>query len=88
MGSAAANLQRLLDRVPEQPAALQLLGVATFQSGRGDEAVRLMQRAIAAAPAYAEAHYNLANMFLFRGQLTEGRPQRQPLLRPLADVLI
>jgi tetratricopeptide (TPR) repeat protein len=68
-GRAAANLQQLLERVPEQPAALQLLGVATFQSGRGEEAVRLMQRAIVAAPGYAEAHYNLANIFLFRREL-------------------
>jgi len=70
-GPATATLQRLLDRVPEQPAALQLLGVAAFESGRGDEAVRLMQRALAAAPAYVEAHYNLANMFLIQGRLAE-----------------
>jgi tetratricopeptide (TPR) repeat protein len=68
---ATATLQRLLDRIPEQPAALQLLGVAAFESGRGDEAVRLMQRSIAAAPDYAEAHYNLANVFLFQGRLVE-----------------
>jgi tetratricopeptide (TPR) repeat protein len=69
--AATATLQRLLDRVPEQPAALQLLGLATFESGRGDEAVRLVQRAIAAAPAYVEAHYNLANMLLHQGRLAE-----------------
>lgn len=69
--AATTTLQRLLDRVPEQPAALQLSGIAAFESGRGDEAVRLMQRAIAAAPDYAEAHYNLANVFLFQGRLPE-----------------
>jgi tetratricopeptide (TPR) repeat protein len=69
--AAAATLQRLLDSVPEQPAALQLLGVAAFESGRGEEAVRLMQRSIMAAPDSAEAHYNLANVFLFQGRLTE-----------------
>jgi hypothetical protein len=37
---ATATLQRLLDRIPEQPAALQLLGVAAFESGRGGEAVQ------------------------------------------------
>jgi len=68
---AAATLRQILDRAPDQPAALQLLGVATFESGRGDEAVRLMQRAIAAVPDYVEAHYNLANMFLFQGRLAE-----------------
>jgi tetratricopeptide (TPR) repeat protein len=68
---ATATLQWLLDRIPEQPVALQLLGVAAFESGRGDEAVHLMQRSIAAAPDYAEAHYNLANVFLFQGRLVE-----------------
>jgi tetratricopeptide (TPR) repeat protein len=70
-GPATATLQRLLDRIPEQPAALQLLGVAAFQSGRGDEAVRLMQQALSAAPDYVEARYNLANVFLFQGRLAE-----------------
>jgi tetratricopeptide (TPR) repeat protein len=69
--AATATLQQVLERAPDQPAALQLLGVAAFQSGRGDEAVGLMQRAIAAAPGYAEAHYNLANVFLFQGRLPE-----------------
>lgn len=68
---ATATLQQLLDRFPEQPMALQLLGIAAFESGRGDEAVRPMQRSIAAAPDDAEAHYNLANVFLFQGRLAE-----------------
>jgi tetratricopeptide (TPR) repeat protein len=70
-GPATATLQRLLDCVPEQPAALQLLGIAAFESGRGDEAVRLMQRALTAAPNYVEAHYNLANVFLFQDRLAD-----------------
>jgi len=70
-GAATATLQQVLERAPDQPAALQLLGVAAFQSGRGDEAVHLMQRAIVAAPGYADAHYNLANVFLFQSRLPE-----------------
>jgi tetratricopeptide (TPR) repeat protein len=71
IGAATATLQQVLERAPDQPAALQLLGVAAFQSGRGDEAVRLLQRAIAVAPDYLEAHYNLANVFLFQDRLRE-----------------
>jgi len=71
VGPATATLQQVLQRAPDQPAALQLMGVAAFQSGRGDEAVRLLQRATAAAPDYVEAHYNLANVFLFQGRLPE-----------------
>jgi tetratricopeptide (TPR) repeat protein len=70
-GPATAALQQVLQRAPDQPAALQLMGVAAFQGGRGDEAVRLLQRAIAVAPDYVEAHYNLANVFLFQGRLPE-----------------
>jgi tetratricopeptide (TPR) repeat protein len=71
VGQAMATLQQVLQRAPDQPAALQLMGVAAFQSGRGDEAVRLLQRATTAAPDYVEAHYNLANVFLFQGRLAE-----------------
>jgi len=68
---ATATLQQVLQRAPDQPAALQLLGVAAFQSGRGNEAVRLLERAVAVAPDYLEAHYNLANVFLFQDRLRE-----------------
>ena len=71
VASATATLQQVLERAPDQPAALQLLGVAAFQSGRGDEAVRLLQQSIAMAPDYLEAHYNLANVFLFQDRLRE-----------------
>ncbi len=71
VGPATATLQQVLLRAPDHPAALQLLGVAAFQSGRGEEAVRLLQRAIAVAPDYLEAHYNLANVFLFQDRLRE-----------------
>jgi len=68
---ATATLRQVLQRAPDQPVALQLLGVAVFQSGRGDEAVRLLERAAAVAPDYLEAHYNLANVFLFQDRLRE-----------------
>jgi predicted RNA methylase/Flp pilus assembly protein TadD len=68
---ATATLQQVLDHAPDQPTALQLLGVAAFKSGRGDEAVRLLQRATTVAPDYLDAHYNLANVFLFQDRLRE-----------------
>ena len=71
LGPATATLQQVLQRAPDQPVALQLMGVAAFQSGRGDEAVLLLQRAITVAPDYLEAHYNLANVFLFQDRLRE-----------------
>ncbi|MGE0120502.1 MAG: tetratricopeptide repeat protein [Dongiaceae bacterium] len=69
--AAATALRQVLERSPDQPTALQLLGVAAFESGRGDDAVRLLQRAVAVSPNDAEAHYNLANVFLFQGRLPE-----------------
>jgi Flp pilus assembly protein TadD len=53
VGPATATLQQVLQRTPDQPAALQLMGVAAFQSGHGDEAVRLLQRAVARPPFVA-----------------------------------
>ncbi len=69
--AATSTLRQVIKRVPDHPTALQLLGVAAFENGRGEEAVRLMQRAITVAPDYVEAHYNLANVFLFQGRLRE-----------------
>lgn len=70
-GAAYQALQDMLQQSPEDPVALQLLGVVAFETGRTDDAIELMQRAIALAPEYAEAHYNLATVRLRTGQTAE-----------------
>lgn len=68
---AQLTLQEVLQRSPDHPAALQLLGIVAFESNRPDEAIRLMERAVAVAPDYVEAQYNLANVLLRQGRLAE-----------------
>ena len=70
-GPAQQALQDVLRQSPDDPVTLQLLGVVAFEAGRADDAIGLIQRAIALAPDYAEAHYNLATIRLRMGQAGE-----------------
>lgn len=56
---------------PDQPVALQLLGVIAHQEGRNDIAVRLITRALAIKPDYFDAHMNLGSVFRRMGKLDE-----------------
>jgi len=56
--------RRILEAAPEQPDALNFLGLLTRQRGRRDEAIELLDRAVAAAPRYASAHTNLGNLLV------------------------
>ena len=51
--------QQILQAYPDQPVALQLLGVIAHEAGQNDRAVDLITKALAVKPDYAEAHYNL-----------------------------
>jgi predicted O-linked N-acetylglucosamine transferase (SPINDLY family) len=59
LGQAEAAYRQVLARTPNQPEALQLLGVLALQVGKGELAVQPMQRAIAIQPAIASYHSNL-----------------------------
>ncbi len=59
-GEAERLYRQVLDRSPEDPRALNLLGVLAGQSGRADMAAQFLERAVRADPANAEYHYNLA----------------------------
>src|SRR5260370_28218543 len=50
--------RQLIQRDPDDAAALHLLGVLSHRAGRAD-AVEWLSRAAALEPANAEAHYNL-----------------------------
>jgi len=58
---AEAAYRQLLQEAGEHPDLLHLLAVTVDQDGRPDEAVPLLQRAIAQAPAHAEYHDSLGN---------------------------
>lgn len=69
LSKATRIYQRILRAAPNQPVALQLLGVIAHQEGNNDVAADLIGKALGLAPDYPEAHNNLGNV-----QRAQGRP--------------
>jgi tetratricopeptide (TPR) repeat protein len=59
IGQAVAAYEAVLEREPRHADALQFMGVAEMQSGRGDEAIGLLRQAVGIDPGNSRAHYNL-----------------------------
>ncbi|MFV3129373.1 tetratricopeptide repeat protein [Niveispirillum sp. KHB5.9] len=74
----------ILARIPEQPVALHLLGLALQQTGRAAAGEPFMERAVAAAPDYGAAWVNLGNLRqeLERPGAAETAYRRALALRP------
>ena len=53
--------QEVLKLHPEQPQALQMLGVVLFQAGRMEQGVALLRKVVAIDPGQAAAHNNLGS---------------------------
>jgi tetratricopeptide (TPR) repeat protein len=68
---AERTLSVVLERRPDDPLALGLLALAWAGQGRTEEAIRLLQRIVAAAPGRAEAEYNLGRLLATRGRPEE-----------------
>jgi len=60
LSEAETIYQQLLHSDPNQPVALNLLGVIAHQTEKNELAVDLIIKALTNRPDYAEAHYNLA----------------------------
>jgi len=67
-GEAEALYRRVLDKTPEQPDALHLLGMVHAQTGRVEPGVAMIRRAIARNPRASDYHVNLANILLATGR--------------------
>ena len=61
--------RQILNRQPNHPYALHVLGMMNYQAGHTQRAVELLERAIAAKPDFAEACISLADIFVELGQL-------------------
>ena len=61
VAEAESIYQQILHADPNQPVALNLLGMVAYQVGKIDIAVELITKAINTKPDYAEAHFNLGN---------------------------
>jgi len=66
---AEAAYREVLRDYPNNPDALNLLGVACSQQGRRDEAIGYIQRAISLHPGGADFHSNLALVYAENGQI-------------------
>ena len=71
IGAALALGMAILAREPTHPLALNLTGVALFQSGEADKAAAMLHQATVAHPGYAEAHCNLGNVLRAMGRQGE-----------------
>jgi predicted TPR repeat methyltransferase len=68
---AEALYKTILAYHPQQPDALQFLGVLRHLQGRSDESLALIQQAIEIAPQAPGIWNNLGNVFLEGGQIDE-----------------
>jgi predicted O-linked N-acetylglucosamine transferase (SPINDLY family) len=71
LAEAERCYRAMLARDPDQPDALQLLGVLEAQRGNHAAAADLLRRAVAATPDDAIAHFNLGTSLGELGQLDE-----------------
>jgi Flp pilus assembly protein TadD len=79
-GDLAGDEKRVAD-APGDPLAHNALGVAYFQSGRVDEAVKQFDEAIRLKPDEPTAHFNLSLIGMTQGRLDDAA---QHLLRAIA----
>lgn len=68
---AEALYRKLLEAIPDWPDVLNLLAILRVHRSHEDDAVELLQRAVAIDPDYAAAHNNLGNVFKLLGRLDE-----------------
>jgi predicted O-linked N-acetylglucosamine transferase (SPINDLY family) len=71
IGDAESVYRQILARFPDHPDALHLLGVTCQQQGRGDEALRLLERAVALSPGTAMFQANFARALKDQGRAAE-----------------
>ena len=78
---ASVGYAAVLALEPEQPQALLFGGVLAMHTGNAEEAVSLLERAVAARPTHAEGHFALANALWAAGRRGVARATWQHTLR-------
>lgn len=68
---AERQMRAILERAPNDPQALQTLGMMAAQLGKLDEAERLLRRCIDVAPNQPATHVNLGNVLIGRNKIEE-----------------
>lgn len=65
----------VLSQNPDQQDAVHLLGLVRMEQDRDDEAVQLMERALALYPKASHFHHNIAGLYRRMGRLQEAESQ-------------
>jgi tetratricopeptide (TPR) repeat protein len=73
LGEAEAIYLRILESEPAHAQALHLVGLLAFQTGRGEQAVGYLERAVAAEPSQAASYASLGEVHRRLGQLAAAR---------------
>ena len=62
LDEAESQYRRVLDRLPEHPAATHFLGILRHQQGQAEEGLLLVRKSVELAPDLADWHNDLGNM--------------------------
>lgn len=73
LSEAEALYRQVLQLEPNQPVALNLLGVVALQVGNAEAAIELMSKSVHIQPDYADAHNNLGQAFQTSGKVEDAR---------------
>ncbi|MDZ5649160.1 tetratricopeptide repeat protein [Nitrospirillum sp. BR 11828] len=87
-GDAAGALplyRAVLDRQPDQPVALHLMGLALAQVGRAEAGLPFLRRTVDLMPGYAAAQSNLGNVLQSLGRPAEAEPHYRQALAATPD---
>ncbi len=68
---AKAECLGVLKDSPRHPAAWNLLGFLEHQAGNGEGSIQAFREAISAQPDFADAYFNLGNIFTFQARPKE-----------------
>ena len=85
---AHSEFAKVLEQAPDNERILTSYGHSLRYGGKGDEAIAVYLRAIAAEPSAGEAYWSLANLKTFRfddAQLASMQSQLAALTRPSED---
>ncbi len=85
LSRAEAMYRRILERNPDHPGALHLLGVLAHQQGLHERAVELIARAVASRPDQATYRSNLGVALLALGRAEEAEAALREALRLRPD---
>ncbi|MDE0063202.1 MAG: sulfotransferase [Gammaproteobacteria bacterium] len=85
--SAEAILEAALDRAPNDPNLLRLLGVSLTRQNHNAEAEKTLSRVVRLVPNFALAHENLADALMQQGRLDEAAASLKTAIRhnPASD---